>query len=516
MAHPSSLLPVSTLCHVAATALVEQGRYGSVSRLAQQHGLSRQQVYHYRNCGTAALTATFTKGRQDDRGTVKWNKDDVDRIIVALRAATTSSIRGIQEALYIGMGIQVSYGTIVQILHDAEERAADWLKDVNLSAIQSVALDEMFSQGRPVFAGIDLDHGYLFLLKVHEDRAGDTWAADLGGLRSEQALNPERAVKDAGTGLAAGLRQAWPQTEEYDDLFHAVYYVGKVGRYLEDSAYRSIAAAEALHRERSSAMTTTQRRSLGQKLGRVEGAMNEAIDRFDRFDMLRRKLRRALEFAEWGSGRLRTPREMTEAVQSIAASMRELKTKKVTKVATYVQRRATGLSRYLSRLATQLKALHDDLGGSHVVEAAVRVYQAHLRLTRSDARWEQTRRHDELREAVKALVDATGRDQGHLKRVLEAVFPLLEHRHRASSAIENLNSVLRPYLVAHKHAGQGFLNLFQFHWNTRKRQWGRGKGTSAYESLTGTSLEDPLSLLGFPPSDPQRPVIQRRALAACA
>ena len=78
----------------------------------------------------------------------------------------------------------------------------------------------------------------------------------------------------------------------------------------------------------------------------------------------------------------------------------------------------------------------------------------------------------------------------------------LVRRHRASSAIENLNSVLRPYLVVQKHAEQGFLNLFRFYWNTRMREWGRGKGTSALEELTGQKVEDWLSLLGFPPSRP--------------
>ncbi len=72
---------------------------------------------------------------------------------------------------------------------------------------------------------------------------------------------------------------------------------------------------------------------------------------------------------------------------------------------------------------------------------------------------------------------------------------------RASSAIENLNSVLRPYLVVQKSAGQGFLNLFRFYWNTRTREWGPGKGSSPYEALTGRRVADWLTLLGYPPSE---------------
>ena len=70
-------------------------------------------------------------------------------------------------------------------------------------------------------------------------------------------------------------------------------------------------------------------------------------------------------------------------------------------------------------------------------------------------------------------------------------------RHRE---IENLNSVLRPCLVVQKHAELGFLNLFQDYWSTRKRQWGRWKGTSAHELLTGEKVADWLSMLGYPPN----------------
>jgi hypothetical protein len=77
----------------------------------------------------------------------------------------------------------------------------------------------------------------------------------------------------------------------------------------------------------------------------------------------------------------------------------------------------------------------------------------------------------------------------------------LEQRYRASSAIENLNSVLRPYLVVQKNVQQGFLNLFRFFWNMRKREWGKGRGTSPYEELTGNRVDDWLTLLGYLPSE---------------
>ena len=170
-------------------------------------------------------------------------------------------------------------------------------------------------------------------------------------------------------------------------------------------------------------------------------------------------------------------------------------------LATYIGNRAEGLGRYLTNLAARLAEVTDEAGGTEVVEAVVRAYQASLMTHRGGPLWDRAARQEELRAATRHLLDVTGRDPQRLQTAFGAVIPRLMHRYRASSAIENLNSVLRPYLVVQKHAEQGFLNLFQFYWNTRKRQWGRWKGTSAHEQLTGEHVEDWLSMLGFPPSN---------------
>ena len=135
-----------------------------------------------------------------------------------------------------------------------------------------------------------------------------------------------------------------------------------------------------------------------------------------------------------------------------------------------------------------------------VVEATIRAHQASLDVSRGGPSWDRRARRRELTAATQHLLATTQGDRERLMKALGLVLPQLTHRYRASSAIENLNSVLRPYLVVQKHAEQGFLNLFRFYRNTRTRQWGPWKGTSAHELLTGHKVEDWLSMLGFPPS----------------
>ena len=77
---------------------------------------------------------------------------------------------------------------------------------------------------------------------------------------------------------------------------------------------------------------------------------------------------------------------------------------------------------------------------------------------------------------------------------------MLIERHRVSSAIEGFNAALRPYLYVHKGVTQGFFDLLRAWFNLCTRRWGRLKGTSAHQSLTGQRVCDWLTRLGYPPS----------------
>lgn len=186
---------------------------------------------------------------------------------------------------------------------------------------------------------------------------------------------------------------------------------------------------------------------------------------------------------------------------------------RVSKVGRYLRNRAQGLGRYLDALGERLRAITPQAGGTQMVAAVLRAYQASLDSGRGGSWAVRKAQKKELRAAARNLL-AVGGDSERIKVAMTAVIPELTQRHRASSAIENLNSVLRPYLVVQKHAEQGFLELFRFYWNTRKRKWGRGKGTSAYEQLTGVRVEDWLSLLGFAPGPGLAAVREQSAQAA--
>ncbi len=511
MANLVDLSPPSSTELVALQALVGQGKYGVVTRLAERHGLRRDQVYALREQARQGLREAFSRDESPERFTLELSPQDIARTVVALRVVTPASIRDEVAMLPIIYGFGWSYGKVWGVLNRAARNAAEFLDGVDLSGIESVALDEMFSQGRPVLAGIDLDTQYLFQLQVRRDRSSKTWAKSLGGLRDGQGLEPQQVVKDAGSGLAAGVRACWPDAEEPDDLFHVVRDLGRVSWQLEQRAYAAIAKEEETRAHRHKVYTFSidrmKRSWASRSFYKAQRWATRTIERYDGFEELRREALRVLQLCDRGSGVLRCPTEVEETLTRVADELLPIGGRRIRKVATYLRNRAAGLGRYLGRLGERLDEVTEEAGGPAVRDAAIRAYQASLQVERGGPRWDRAARRLELQASVRDLVERTRETPDGLRRAVGAVFPVLEGRHRASSAIENFNAVLRPYLVVQKHAEQGFLDLFRFYWNTRTREWGRGKGTSAYEGLSGQKVDDWLSLLGFPPS---------RALAAAA
>jgi transposase-like protein len=66
-----------------------------------------------------------------------------------------------------------------------------------------------------------------------ETRGGEDWAEVLKQ-GQDQGLNLVVVVKDAAKGIEAGVSEVFPQAEQRDDCFHALYELNKVRRRVLD------------------------------------------------------------------------------------------------------------------------------------------------------------------------------------------------------------------------------------------------------------------------------------------
>ena len=144
---------------------------------------------------------------------------------MALRVLAPNAIRPIEDLVpLLYPGVKVSYGTIQHMLVEAEARAARLNAQASLGGVEAGALDEMFSQGEPVLAGVDLDSGYLFGLSLSATRDGDAWAQLLREGQC-QGLELSVVVKDAAKGIAAGVSEVFPR------CCRSHYFVGDFSVY---------------------------------------------------------------------------------------------------------------------------------------------------------------------------------------------------------------------------------------------------------------------------------------------
>ena len=484
--------------HLAVQAVARQDQYGSVSQLSSAYGVSRPTVIAARQQADRVLTAHFEVAVAD-AVMVAVDRRHIERAVLALRACGQNSVRSIQDLLPVLFpGVKPSFGTIQAMLVQGEQCGATHNASVHLAAIKAAAVDEMFSQGEPVLAGVDLDSGYLFALEHRSSRTRADWAEVLGTAQ-QQGMQLQTVVKDAAQGIAAGVKEVFPQAEQRDDCFHAHYAMSKALRILESRAYGAIAAEDELERQITRLAFGKKDapellKSLRARLPPIKQRCLEKIDLYDTFLLATERAREAMEIVDLQTGTLRTPAQMQAELQAAAATMHELDDRHARKVGTYMTNRAPGLVAYATALRKELDSL-SALEGTELVVLAVMA----LRLV-SLLRSKSARRRSPANQQQLMAVWHLLQQQPRGNEVLAKVEDLNTRRHRASSAIEGFNAALRPHLYVHKSVRQGFLELFRAHFNLRQRRWGRHKGTSAHELITGQPVTDWLAVLGYPPT----------------
>jgi hypothetical protein len=423
------------------------------------------------------------------------DKSQLRRAIVALSITSANSIRAIQGQIpIICPGCSVSFGYVQGVIIEAQEQAALFNNTIPLANIESIAVDEMFSQGVPVLASIDLDSGYLFSLSHETSRDGETWARVLNEAK-EQGMEPKHVVKDGAKGITKGIEMTFDEIEQRDDAFHAVYLASKARLKLEHKAYRHI-AYEAHAVKKHLKASPENKRSLAKSLDWAKKKCADVIERYTLAAQAVQKIRRAFCCINFKSGELITPDATQQLLTQAIVHLRKTEHRDCLSVALYIDNRLTGLTSATSALHQRLSALRGQYS-DEAISLTCRIIERKRKIKKMNP-WK--RRHVAIEMAGAYYLLGRELIDTEIAEITSKIEQLLQTRHMASSAIEGFNATLRTYLYARKGVNQGFLAIFKAWYNLRERRNGPRKGTSAYELLTGTCVNDWLTLLGFPPS----------------
>ena len=297
--------PAPTTVHVScpATQLAPQQRQGlaiqvlagteTVSELARQHEVSRKFLYQQVHTAEKALSEAFApSSRPDDvlfylPVTKAWLR----QLVLGLVFICHSSTRGVVELLRDLFDYRISLGTVHNIVHSPVAQARKINEQYDLSTILIGLLDEIFQAADPVLVGVDAASTFCFLLSPEEHRDADTWGIRLLEL-VDRGFAPQATIADFASGLRAGHKEALHEVPCRGDVFHALYDVGPLVRYLENRAYEAIDARAKLERKQATAKRRGRKhQSLAKQLSYARPAEAKAIALADEVALLARWLR---------------------------------------------------------------------------------------------------------------------------------------------------------------------------------------------------------------------------------
>ena len=457
----------------------------TVSRLAQQHEVSRKFVYQQAAKAEEALDDAFSSAECSDDQVLfhlPVTKTWLRQMVLGLTLICHSSIRGVGELFRDVFDYPISVGTVHAILVDAVEQARSYNRQQDLSGVRIGAHDEIFQSGRPVLVGADVDSTYCYLLSLEEQRDGDTWGIRLLELQ-DRGFRPEATVADAGSGLRAGQTLAMPDVSCRGDVFHALRTVQSLATFLENRAYGAIGTHGDLERK----MARTRRRggrtqALGRKRNAAHKAEAQAIALAADVALLVDWLRDDV-LALAGPDHA-TRREMFDFIVAELRARELLCLHRIGPVVRALVNQRDDLLAFAAQLDRDMASLAAEFRIS--VTTLREVFHVAALGLEDPSRWP--------REIV------LRRQLGNRFFPLsEALSELARLTVRASSVIENLNSRLRGYFFLRRHLGPDYLDLLQFFLNHRRflrsERWER-IGQSPAELLTGETHPHWLEMLG--------------------
>ncbi len=283
---------------LGCTLVARSGEYGLLTRLAREHGVSRQFLYDLKERAEEAIRAALAP-RPLGRGAAKQQRLEVDalavkRAILVLSQAAQASVRAIGECLEEILGVHLSVGMIHGVLQEAASRAPRALPPVVPESPVHLEADELYAAGKPVLEVVESASGLVLELDCAEAADETTWGLTWLELLEERRVKEvSGVVADGARGLRAGLREAAQGMEASLDHWHTLRDLGRIERSLEKKAYERL---ETLERARSEAQALRHQLHHGRrpKPGRpkrvatdpssmqaAKSAAEEAVTRYD-------------------------------------------------------------------------------------------------------------------------------------------------------------------------------------------------------------------------------------------
>ena len=345
----------------------------------------------------------------------------------------------------------------------------------------TVVLDEIFIGVTPILISVEPKSSVILNIELKEDRKKDTWLEHIEKIESTSNVDIINMATDNGTGLRSAINEK--NIPWQPDTYHAIAHrLGKWVHILEQKAYKRIAIEYERRRVISSAKTTKIINARRYKYNKACKSTIDAIELYENFLYLYTHIIKELQPFH-SDGKLRDRVSSKANIEIALQLIKSLENGQINTQIASIERILPELLNYFDeakRAIERCKKLGIDSEIITILSLAWQWNKAEIKAKKEERRKSAKAEYLFYIEYAK---DSLGDTFEELKI---AVFDELDNIIQASSMVENINSILRPYLNQSKNQiTQEFLNLFAFYHNHRRYKAGKRKGKTPMEMLTG-------------------------------
>jgi len=390
------------------------------------------------------------------------------------------SIESISEIMrYDGLGYS-SVGTISQtlttiggVLPNVQSIEID--KKMYITAVA----DEIFIGKQPILITLEPISSVILSIELAKDRTEESWEEHLSKI--DEKMEITSMVTDEGKGLRSATNKrgiAWQP-----DTYHAIAHrLGKWVSKLEARAYKRIEIEYERKRVIKSAKTQKVINQRRYKYSKAKKKTLEAIELYENFIYLYLHIIKELQPFH-SNGKLRDKKQAKENMKIALELMTTLKNEPINKEIEKIERILPKLLNYFNEAKKVIRRCKELGFNDESITNLTLAWQWNKALIKAKKKERIKRAKAEYLFYMTYAKDTL---QDKFEDVRKAIFRELDHIIQASSMVENINSILRPYLNnAKNQISQKFLNLFMFYHNHRRYKDGKRKGKTPMEILTG-------------------------------
>lgn len=450
----------------------------NISELARQYETNRQFVYDQQEKVLEVLECNFDIRPQQTPSLVLSDKV-LKKMVFGCMVICKGSTEDTQEFLEQVTGIHMATGKISSIINRIAEKAKQFNNSIPLGQIKVGAHDEIFQAGKPVLVGVDVYSTFVYLMKASGTRDATDWGVALLE-KVDNGLNLESSVNDAATGLKKGVMDAFVGINMQSDVFHAEHKVGLGIRNLERAAYKAIRREYDFERKWLKTCGKNRDKYYDEYL-QVYGKAAKAVEIYDKANILYGWIKESFQIG--GSSYEERTYAMEYALRELGAL--EHRNAYLNDGIKYLDEHHQGLLQFVESAYKKMKIISEQTGVSENI--------LHLM-------WEQKKYPVESQQYNIMEVQIGTSLMGRYEYIRKKFHEMMDKVVRASSIVECINSLIRPYLFLKRTVNDKFLDLLQFYFNTRKYKRSRRNeriGKSPLELLMGKEYQHPLEILEY-------------------